>query len=88
MKTYGGVDVKTHGFLTSAIIGGEWSASPPGRVNPATQWVGVLMGSEASLDDMEKRKLSLICGNACKVQHILSDERLPFSEAKEDMTAD
>jgi hypothetical protein len=29
MKTYGGVDVWIHVFMTSAQIGGEWSASRP-----------------------------------------------------------
>jgi hypothetical protein len=27
MKAYGGVDVYIHIFLTSALAGGEWSAS-------------------------------------------------------------
>jgi hypothetical protein len=27
MKTYGGVDVSIHIFLTSVLVGGEWSAS-------------------------------------------------------------
>jgi hypothetical protein len=31
MKAYGEVD---HTFLTSALAGGEWSASRPGRLNP------------------------------------------------------
>jgi hypothetical protein len=31
MKTYGGVDVYIHIFLTSALVGGELSASRPGR---------------------------------------------------------
>jgi hypothetical protein len=29
MKTYGGVVVQTHVFLTSALVGGEWSTSCP-----------------------------------------------------------
>jgi hypothetical protein len=29
MKAYGGVDVYMHIFLTSALVGGEWSALPP-----------------------------------------------------------
>jgi hypothetical protein len=37
MKTYGGVDVQTHVFLTSALVGGEWSASRPGRVTPVKE---------------------------------------------------
>jgi hypothetical protein len=32
MKTYGGVDVWIHSFLTSVLTGGEWSASLPCRV--------------------------------------------------------
>jgi hypothetical protein len=31
MKAYGGVDVYIHVFLTSALVGGEWSASRHGR---------------------------------------------------------
>jgi hypothetical protein len=45
MKAYGGVDVYIHIFLTSALIGGEWSASRPGRFTPGerapfTHWIG------------------------------------------------
>jgi hypothetical protein len=31
MKKYVGVDVQIHVFLTSALVGGVWSASCPGR---------------------------------------------------------
>jgi hypothetical protein len=31
MKAYGGVVVEIHIFFTSALVGGEWSASHPGR---------------------------------------------------------
>jgi hypothetical protein len=31
MKAYGGIDVYIHIFLTSALAGGEWSVSRPGR---------------------------------------------------------
>jgi hypothetical protein len=34
MKTYGEVDVYIHIFLTSALVGGEWSASRPCRFIP------------------------------------------------------
>jgi hypothetical protein len=34
MKAYGGMDVQIHIFLTSALAGGEWSASRPGRFTP------------------------------------------------------
>jgi len=33
MKTYGGMEVKLHVFLTSALEGGEWLASRSGRFN-------------------------------------------------------
>jgi hypothetical protein len=54
MKTYGGVDVETHVFLTSALVGGEWSASQPGRFTTGTHWIGGWVGTRACLDDMEK----------------------------------
>jgi len=34
MKLYVGVEVQLHSFLTSAIDGGEWSASRSGRFAP------------------------------------------------------
>jgi hypothetical protein len=45
MKTYWGVEVKLHAFLTSALDGDEWSASRPGRFTPrervpSTHWIG------------------------------------------------
>jgi hypothetical protein len=33
MKAYGGVDVEIHLFMNSALVGGEWSATCPGRFN-------------------------------------------------------
>jgi hypothetical protein len=49
-----------HVFLTSALVGGEWSASRPGRFTPrvtahGTHWIGGWMGPRAGLDDVEKR---------------------------------
>jgi len=45
MKTYWGMEVKLHTFLTVALEGGEWSASRPGRFTPrervpSTHWIG------------------------------------------------
>jgi hypothetical protein len=48
MNTYGGVDVQIHVFLTSALVGGEWSASRLCRFTPGYQWIG------GWVDDMEK----------------------------------
>jgi hypothetical protein len=46
MKTFWGVEVYLHTFLTSELDGGEWSASRPGRFNPRetapyTHWIWV-----------------------------------------------
>jgi hypothetical protein len=59
MKMYGGVDVQTHVFLTSALDGGEWSASRPALLTPGerahgTLWIGSWVDHGASLDDMQK----------------------------------
>jgi hypothetical protein len=37
MKANGVVDVEIHIFLTSALAGGEWSASRPGRFTPGKE---------------------------------------------------
>jgi hypothetical protein len=47
--------------LTSALDGGEWSASHPGHLTPRetapdTHWVGDWVGPRASLDMVLKRK--------------------------------
>jgi hypothetical protein len=54
MKAYGGVDVQTHIFVTSTLVGGEWSASRPGRFTSGTHWVGGLVDPRACPNDMEK----------------------------------
>jgi hypothetical protein len=43
MKAYGGVDVQIHVFLSSALGGGEWSASLSDRFISVIQCIG---GSE------------------------------------------
>jgi hypothetical protein len=47
-------------FLTSALVGGEGSASRPGRFTPGegapgTHWIGGWVEPRNSLDDVEKR---------------------------------
>jgi hypothetical protein len=54
MKAYGGVDVWINIFLTSALTGGELSASRLGRFTPGTHWIGSWVDPRASLDDVEK----------------------------------
>jgi hypothetical protein len=56
---YGGVDIYVHVFLTSALVGGEWSASRPAvlpaRKEPTgTQRIVGWVDSRTGLDDIEK----------------------------------
>jgi hypothetical protein len=56
-----GVDVYIHIFLTSALVGGEWSASRPGIFTfgeraPGIHWIEGWVDPRADLDDVEKRK--------------------------------
>jgi hypothetical protein len=67
MEAYGGVDVLIHVFLTSALLGGEWSASRPGCFTPAerapgTHWIGGWVDPRAGLDDVEKRTFLTLPG--------------------------
>jgi hypothetical protein len=60
MKAYGEMDVLIHIFFTSALAGGEYSASRPcrftlGERGPGTHWIGGLVDHIAGLDDVEKR---------------------------------
>jgi len=61
MKTYWGVEVYFHAFLTWALGGGEWSGSHAGRFTigertPGIHCTGGWMGSRADLDAVVKRK--------------------------------
>jgi hypothetical protein len=63
MKTYGGGGCIVPRFLTSTQVGGEWSASRPGRFTPGerapgTHWVGL----RTCLDEVEKRKFLTLPG--------------------------
>jgi hypothetical protein len=51
MKMNGGMAIQIHVFLTSALVGGKWSASCPGRFtpgdsSPVTHWIEGGVGSE------------------------------------------
>jgi hypothetical protein len=67
MKTYGAMDVYIHTFLTSALVGGEWSASRPCRFTPGERAPGIhstggWVGPRAGLDEMEKWKFLTLPG--------------------------
>jgi hypothetical protein len=55
MKAYGGVYVYIHVILTSALVGGEWSASRPGIFTSGetalgTHWIGDWASPRIGLD--------------------------------------
>jgi hypothetical protein len=64
-------------FLTSALVGGEWSASrhgrfTPGERAPGTHWIGGQVGPRACLND-EKRKFLTLPGRELRpVQPVAS----------------
>jgi hypothetical protein len=63
MKVYGGVDVQINVFFSSAVAGGDWSASRPGRFTPGekssgTHRIGGRVGPRIALDDVERRIIS------------------------------
>jgi hypothetical protein len=71
MKTYG--DVHIHIFFTSALAGGEWSASRPGRFTPGERtpgahWIGGWVDPRADLEEMKKGKLLTLPG--LELRHI------------------
>jgi hypothetical protein len=58
---------KIHIILTLAQVGGEWSASRPGRFTPGekapgTHWTGGRVGPTTSLADTEKTKFFPLMG--------------------------
>jgi hypothetical protein len=62
MKVYGGIDVQIHIFLSSALVGGEWSASLPCRFTPGTHSIGGWVSPISGLDNVEKRKFLILLG--------------------------
>jgi hypothetical protein len=63
MKTDGDVEVHLHIFSTSALEGGEWSASHSSSFisgkRPYTHWIGGWMYHRTGLDAVTKRKKPL-----------------------------
>jgi hypothetical protein len=53
--------------MTSALVGGEWSASRPDRFTPGertlgTHWIGGWVGLRVGVDEVEKRKFLTLPG--------------------------
>jgi hypothetical protein len=75
MREYGGVDVQIRIFLTSTLVGGEWSASrpshfTPGERAPGTHLVGGWVGLRTDLDDVEKRKFLTLSSQFVRVSSL------------------
>jgi hypothetical protein len=70
--------------LSSALAGGEWSASRPGRFNfrkraPGTHWMGGSVDPKCGLDDLEKIKVLNLPGLKLSPTRSQSLYRLSFS---------
>jgi hypothetical protein len=73
MEAYWGLDVEFKVFLTSALVGGEWSASFPGRVTsgergPDIHWKDGWVGPIPGLDDVESELMTFafcVCVCVC-----------------------
>jgi hypothetical protein len=66
-ESYGGVNVKISVLLTSARVGGEWSALHPCRVNPGettpgTHWIAGWLDPRALLNNTENLKFLTLSG--------------------------
>jgi hypothetical protein len=67
MKAYGELDVQIHVFLTSALHGGEWSASRSGRFTlregaRGSNWIGGWVDSRDGAEEVEKREILKLSG--------------------------
>jgi hypothetical protein len=67
MKAYGGVGLQIRIFLTSALVGGDWSGPCPGSFTPGERapgiyWIGGWMDPRIGLDDVEEGKLLILSG--------------------------
>jgi hypothetical protein len=67
VKAYGGVDVQIHIFLTSAVVGREFTVSSTGRFTPGeraagTHCIGGRVGPRDGLNDVEKIKFLTLTG--------------------------
>jgi len=95
MKTYGGVKVALHAFLTSALHWGEWSASRPGFFTlggtaNGTNWIGDWMRPRVGLDVVEFLSLPEIEPRSSSSSHYTELLRLsnvgPALSASEEAT--
>jgi hypothetical protein len=72
IKMCGGVEVMLHTFLSSALDGGEWPVSHPGRFThgertPFAHCTGSWVGPRAGLDASVTRKICAPAGNRTAV---------------------
>jgi hypothetical protein len=58
MKTYGGMKVKLHAFVTSVLGGGEWCYASA-ALTSVIHWIGVWVGPIVGLDAAGMRDILL-----------------------------
>jgi hypothetical protein len=77
IKTYVKVEVQLHVFLTSAVDGGDSSASHSGRSIPGERTLGThcirgCVGPRTGLDSMEEREISASSRNRIVILRLCS----------------
>jgi len=81
MKSYWRVELYIHALLTSALGGGEWSASRRGRLiprerAPVVHWIVCWVGHRSGLDAVVKRKITSPWDMLCyKIQRVSLENR-------------
>jgi hypothetical protein len=58
MKSYGGMKVELHQFLTKALAAGEWFASRPAALSPGKQLPGGWADPKDGVDVTERKSLA------------------------------
>jgi hypothetical protein len=79
----------SYSFMTSALEGGEWPVSRPGRGLPpgmdsVTHWTGVCVGLRAGLDTEARGKIIFPCRGSNPGRSVCSEALITFLNVSEE----
>jgi len=84
LKTYGGVEVCLHAFLTSTLDRDKWSASRPGCFTPVLIWYEVGWAPEPVWTRWRGENVPVCAGNRTQVvEHVAHSLYWPSWRMKE-----